>query len=337
MEQIISFITAEVCGLGGSAAGQVSSPSQDKHSSTDTPHESGTESWKSKIHHSFHKSERLESDEHDVSSEIEAAQKATENLDEKAAHIQKAAQNHINEWRKEFLTKLREIVKVEDNAKIEAERQSRRDALAKVEATPSAQGEKSTQTDQTGNDEFKDLELLQKSYPFMDNKLKILAQHDREEIVSCILLLLLSTGKYSAYSRTLALYLAFALRVSSPFLSKEEAEIAQSLIQNSTADKGEKEAMSAEAETAKRQHENKFSRFWKVGLASVAGAAVIGVTGGLAAPLVAGALGGILGGVGLGGVASFLGVFWMNGALVGALFGAYGAKMTVSRPSGAYW
>ena len=47
------------------------------------------------------------------------------------------------------------------------------------------------------------------------------------------------------------------------------------------------------------------------------------------APLVAGAIGGIMGGVGLGGVASFLGIFWMNGALVGALFGAYGAKMTV--------
>ena len=64
----------------------------------------------------------------------------------------------------------------------------------------------------------------------------------------------------------------------------------------------------------------------------MAGAALVGVTGGLAAPLVAGAMGSILGGIGLGGVASFLGVFWMNGALVGALFGAYGAKMTVSFP-----
>ncbi|KAK3388866.1 hypothetical protein B0T20DRAFT_424608 [Sordaria brevicollis] len=35
-----------------------------------------------------------------------------------------------------------------------------------------------------------------------------------------------------------------------------------------------------------------------------------------------------MGSVGLGGVASFLGVFWMNGALVGTLFGALGAQMT---------
>jgi hypothetical protein len=37
-----------------------------------------------------------------------------------------------------------------------------------------------------------------------------------------------------------------------------------------------------------------------------------------------------MGGVGLGGLASFLGIFAMNGALVGTLFGAYGAKMTGS-------
>ena len=35
-----------------------------------------------------------------------------------------------------------------------------------------------------------------------------------------------------------------------------------------------------------------------------------------------------MGTVGLGGLASFLGIFWMNGALVGTLFGAFGAKMT---------
>lgn len=87
-------------------------------------------------------------------------------------------------------------------------------------------------------------------------------------------------------------------------------------------------SLTADAETQKRQAENASSRRWKVGLASIAGAAVIGITGGLAAPVVASAIGGIMGGVGLGGVASFLGVFFMNGALVGTLFGAFGGKMT---------
>jgi len=47
--------------------------------------------------------------------------------------------------------------------------------------------------------------------------------------------------------------------------------------------------MSGNEETQKRSDKNKTARRWKVGLAGVAGAAVIGVTGGLAAPLVAGA------------------------------------------------
>ena len=44
--------------------------------------------------------------------------------------------------------------------------------------------------------------------------------------------------------------------------------------------------------------DNQSSRKWKVGLASVAGAALIGVTGGLAAPLVAAGIGSVMGGLG---------------------------------------
>lgn len=60
----------------------------------------------------------------------------------------------------------------------------------------------------------------------------------------------------------------------------------------------------------------------------MAGAALIGATGGLAAPVVAGAIRGLIGTEGLGGLASFLGVFCMNGALVGTFFEACGARMT---------
>ncbi|PNY25015.1 membrane protein [Tolypocladium capitatum] len=245
-----------------------------------------------------------------------------------AERIQTAALKHMAEWKKEFLPKLQEIVRVEDNAKIQAERQTRRENMEKKRLDTPEDGENLISFGNVQIDKSEDVSSLQALYHPIPTRLATIPPEDRREALSCVLLLLLSTGKYSAHSRVLVLYLASALELPQTFVNREEAEIAKSLMESSTADQSQKETMSAEAEAAKRRQENKVSRFWKVGLASVAGAAVIGVTGGLAAPLVAGAIGSVMGGVGLGGVASFLGIFWMNGALVGALFGAYGAKMT---------
>lgn len=252
---------------------------------------------------------------------------------QEAQSIQRAAVKHVQEWSDEFLPRLEEITNVQDNAKIQAERKARRDKCDQQRSDILEAGDHTTSLEHSQSDESEDVASLRALYQPMPTELTAIPPQDRRESLSCVLLLLLATGKYSAFSRALVLYLASALELPQRFVNKEETEIARSLIESSTTDKDQKETMSAEAEAAKRRQENKSSRFWKVGLASVAGATIIGVTGGLAAPLVAGALGGILGGVGLGGVASFLGIFWMNGALVGALFGAYGAKMTVSLPS----
>jgi hypothetical protein len=252
----------------------------------------------------------------------------------KPERIQQAAIKHMKEWRKEFMSKLEEIALVEDDDKIRNERKKRLDAMERAHKsgeTP-ADGEEDL-IDLGGGtiDKSEDFFSLQLLYEPLPTSLTSVREQDRKEALSSILLLLLSTGKYSAHSRTLILHIASSLELPQSFIIREETEIAKSLMESSTGEKDKEQAMNAEAEAEKRQKENKFSRYWKVGLASVAGATIIGVTGGLAAPLVAGALGGVLGGIGLGGVASFLGIFWMNGALVGALFGAFGAKMTVSR------
>jgi hypothetical protein len=254
-------------------------------------------------------------------------------LSKQALKIQEAARDQMYEWKDEFILKLAEIVCVQDDQKIIGERKKRLQALSKSGPDDAALDDQIFGADELTINPSDDRTSLQKLYkPIPTKLLKSVSAQDRREALSCVLLLQLATGKYSAHSRALALYLASSLGLTQAFVNHEEIEIARSLMEASATDEGGKqEAMSAEAETAKRQEQNKFSRFWKVGLASVAGAAIVGVTGGLAAPLVAGALGGILGGVGLGGVASFLGVFWMNGALVGALFGAYGAKMTVGK------
>jgi len=88
--------------------------------------------------------------------------------------------------------------------------------------------------------------------------------------------------------------------------------------------------MKAEEETKKKAEENQDSRKWKVGLATVAGAAIIGVTGGLAAPLLAAGVGSVMGGLGLGATATagYLGTMASSTLLVGGLFGAYGGRMT---------
>ncbi|KAF4993367.1 hypothetical protein FGRMN_6541 [Fusarium graminum] len=245
-----------------------------------------------------------------------------------ALRIQKAAMKHMGEWKKEFMPKLQEIVRVKDDQKILDERRKHQQAVEKKKLDTPEEGENLINFGEVQVDKSEDIASLQTLYHPIPTRLTTIPAADRREALSCILLLLLSTGKYSAHTRALALYLASALEIPQTFIIKEEMEIAKTLLESSKDQDKQQEVMSAEAEASKRREDNKFSRFWKVGLASVAGAAVIGVTGGLAAPLVAGAVGGILGGVGLGGVASFLGIFWMNGALVGALFGAYGGKMT---------
>lgn len=247
----------------------------------------------------------------------------------RAEEVQSAARQYIEEWEHEFVPKLEEIVRVKENDKIIQERKTRRQAVELNEENERAERKRLADSNEA-RDEEAAFTVMQKLYPPLPTSLiNDLSVHDRREAISCVLLLLLSTGKYSGHSRALMMSLTSSLDIPHTFLNKEEAEISESLIEQSTKDANQKESMSAEAEAAKRRQENKFGRYWKVGLASVAGATIIGVTGGLAAPLVAGAVGSILGGVGLGGVASFLGIFWMNGALVGALFGAYGAKMTV--------
>lgn len=150
----------------------------------------------------------------------------------------------------------------------------------------------------------------------MDEPKKILILHST-------LLLLLSLEHYTALSRVLLLYMTSSFHLPLKTLTEDEEKVAKGLLEAA-------KHMSGETETQKKAEENKTSRKWKVGLASVAGAAVIGVTGGLAAPLVAAGVGSVMGGLGLGATAAagYLGSVAGSTLIVGGLFGAYGGKMT---------
>ncbi|PHH92848.1 hypothetical protein CDD83_4520 [Cordyceps sp. RAO-2017] len=186
---------------------------------------------------------------------------------QEAELIQKAAVEDLQKWRDEFLPRLREIVNVKDNDKIRAERRARRERLDKERGDKAEDGKDREGLGDVQVDSAEDVALLQALYHPIPTDLAAAAPEDRREAVSCVLLLLLATGKYSAHSRALILYLASALELPQMFVNREEAEIAKSLMESSTADQDQKQTMSAEAEAAKRRQENKLSRFWKVGLA----------------------------------------------------------------------
>lgn len=158
-------------------------------------------------------------------------------------------------------------------------------------------------------------------YPPTSTSLVSLPFEKRTLLLHSMLLLVLSLEHYSAFSRILLLNLASSLHIPLHVLEEDEVRVAKSLSQITKDLTGDEVAQ-------KRSEENRNSRRWKVGLASVAGAAVIGITGGLAAPLVAAGVGTVLGGMGLAGTAaaSLLGAMAESSFVVGTLFGIYGAK-----------
>ncbi|CAI6339054.1 unnamed protein product [Periconia digitata] len=159
-------------------------------------------------------------------------------------------------------------------------------------------------------------------YHVIETKLLGFEEEKKVLILHCLLLLILSLENYSGHSRVLLMHLTSSLELEIDLLADHERSVAQGLLATAASH------MDAE-ETAKKQASNDaVSRKWKVGLAAVGGAVLIGVTGGLAAPLLAAGIGTVMGGLGLGVVSTYLGALAGSSVLVGSLFGAYGAKMT---------
>lgn len=78
-----------------------------------------------------------------------------------------------------------------------------------------------------------------------------------------------------------------------------------------------------ETETKRRDKIRKIKRYASVGVATIAGGTLIGLTGGLAAPFIGVGIGTILGGASAAAIASTTGV-----AIIGSIFGVAGAGLT---------
>ncbi|KAI5245396.1 DUF726-domain-containing protein [Aureobasidium subglaciale] len=229
----------------------------------------------------------------------------------KMQELQKAALQHFDDWRDSVLLRIGEVV----NQREEAVSQ-KKEAHAQTSRVPAKKSPEPSKYDEGVS------EALRELCPPTETPLAKLGEQQRALILHSVLLLLLSLEHYSAHSRVLLLHLTSSLNLSIGFLADDESKIARGLL--SVAE------MKADDETKKKQDDNQNSRKWKVGLASVAGAALIGVTGGLAAPLVAAGIGSVMGGLGLGATAAagYLGTLASSSVIVGGLFGAYGGRMT---------
>ncbi|KAH7061395.1 hypothetical protein B0J12DRAFT_564907, partial [Macrophomina phaseolina] len=225
--------------------------------------------------------------------------------------LHRAALSFFNAWRVQLLKRLGEVLKV----------RSKEVALAKQERERSSR--KQQELDLLARDD-NDTPPSPSYRPFaIPTTLVSLPEESRALLLNSILLLLLSLQNYPAHSRLLLLQLSSSLRLPVTLLCQQETAVAKALLTSARQ-------LSAEEETARAASSNATSRKWKVGLATVAGAALIGVTGGLAAPLLAAGVGTVLGGVGLGATAvgGLLGGLAGSSVLVGGLFGAYGGRIT---------
>ncbi|CAL1292715.1 unnamed protein product [Larinioides sclopetarius] len=137
-------------------------------------------------------------------------------------------------------------------------------------------------------------------------------------ILEDLILFAVEGGVYDARMRVLILHVALLLRVALPLVEIYEESVVDMLSR-------EVQEISEEEQKAneRRKRNKKIKRYLLVGMATIGGGAVLGLTGGLAAPFMAAGAGAIIGGAGAAALGSAAGV-----AVIGSLFGVAGAGLT---------
>ena len=238
-----------------------------------------------------------------------------------ASHKMKSLKKDVlkayDTWREQVLMRVGEVVNSEKTAKEQLRRSSTSSSIDSRPQAPHTSGTAEKASNKNPNLRFKDL------FPATKTPLTKLPMNKRSLVLHSLLLLLISLEQYSAWSRVLMLNLTSSLKLPLKTFEQEEYVLAKGLLESA-------KELTANSETKKRQEESKDNRKWRVNLAAAAGAAVIGIAGGLAAPLIATGVGSIMGGLGLGATAAagYLGSAAGSTMLVGSLFGAYGGRMT---------
>ncbi|KAL1999163.1 hypothetical protein VTN02DRAFT_4947 [Thermoascus thermophilus] len=255
-------------------------------------------------------SESTESEALEVGEEKAAKDSGKKALSSSELAVKADALKYLDDWRDSVLLRVGEVVNKDDEA-------AERERHAKA-SRPRPQSQEMSVTKGEGVST-----RLPEIYPPIETPLAQLPRPTKLLILHALLLLLLSLQHYSAHSRILLLNVASSLGLYLKDLNHIETRVARGLLDVA-------KQMSADEEAKKKAQQNSNARKWKVGIASVAGAALVGITGGLAAPLVAAGIGTVMGGLGLGATAAagYLGALAGSSVVVGGLFGAYGGRMT---------
>ncbi|KAL8198268.1 UNVERIFIED_CONTAM: Transmembrane and coiled-coil domain-containing protein 4 [Gekko kuhli] len=128
----------------------------------------------------------------------------------------------------------------------------------------------------------------------------------------------LKDGSYDARLRVLLAHITWLLRIPPVELEASEERLLECLNEEE-----EEESETAEASRKKKERRRRLKRYLLIGLATVGGGTVIGLTGGLAAPLVAAGAATVIGSAGAAALGSVAGI-----AVMASLFGAAGAGLT---------
>ncbi|XP_060614808.2 transmembrane and coiled-coil domain-containing protein 4 [Anolis sagrei] len=128
----------------------------------------------------------------------------------------------------------------------------------------------------------------------------------------------LKDGHYDARTRVLLSHVTWLLKI--PLV---EMEACEECLLECLNEEQEEESETAEASRKKKEKRKRLKRYLLIGLATVGGGTVIGLTGGLAAPLVAAGAATVIGSAGAAALGSAAGI-----AVMASLFGAAGAGLT---------
>ncbi|XP_034946233.1 transmembrane and coiled-coil domain-containing protein 4-like isoform X2 [Chelonus insularis] len=137
-------------------------------------------------------------------------------------------------------------------------------------------------------------------------------------IIQHAVLFAVQNGEYDARQRVLARRLAELFKVPFDLIELYEHSLVN-LLSKETECRTEEE----KKETERRDKIRRIKRYASVGIATIAGGTLIGLTGGLAAPFIGVGVGTILGGASAAALTSTAGV-----AIIGSVFGVAGAGLT---------